>query len=121
MKKLILAPLAFLLSSIICNAQLDAPVQADTLHITSMRYNFREISQGNWPFDVVIQNTTSFIIDGKEFTILNVEDLQDNGLHYSLANGDDTSVLIKIQNGENIRIEFSNYVLQCLDLQEYLF
>lgn len=113
MKKIILISLALIISSNICNAQLSAPVQSDTLYITSMQYNFNDISLENWPFTYIIQTTTSFIVDGKEFQIKDVKGQYSSGFHYSLLDGGNEYLLIKRQYSRNTVIEFSNYILNC--------
>lgn len=113
MKKIVLIPLALLFSINFCHAQISAPVQSDTLYITSMQYSFNDISKANWPFTYIIQTTTSFIVDCKEFSILEAEDNGYSGIYYTLSDGEhEYSLVKKHDRGYNI-IEFSNYILYC--------
>lgn len=118
MKKTVLISLAILLISTVCNAQLSAPVQSDTLYITSMQYNFKDISRENWPFNHIIQAATFFKVDGKEFPIKDVEDFHSSRLYYTLLDGNNEYRLIKKQNSDGTTIEFSNYILNCSTSQD---
>lgn len=113
MKKIVLISLVLLISSNICKAQLNAPVQADTLYIKSMQYNFKEIKPANWPFIYIIQNTCSFIIDGKEFHIEDSQDCGPQGIDYTLMDGNNKYSLVKMQKKDGFAIHFSNYILNC--------
>ena len=54
-------------------AQIKPPQQTDTLIITSIKYNFAEIREENWPCGVIYKSTTSFRIGEDEFAILRAE------------------------------------------------
>lgn len=53
--------LCFTLLGVRANAQLKAPVQVDTLKITSVIYNFEKIRRENWPCTEIIKSTTEFV------------------------------------------------------------
>ena len=62
--------LIFLLSALMSYGQIKPPQQTDTIYIASVKYNYADIRQENWPCNVIYKSTTSFKIGEDEFTIL---------------------------------------------------
>lgn len=54
-------------------AQIKPPQQTDTLCISSVKYNYTDIRQENWPCSVIYKSTTSFKIGEDEFLILDAD------------------------------------------------
>ena len=69
MKKLILFVL-LVFPVLTTFAQIRPPQQTDTIYISSVKYNYADIRQENWPCSVIYKSTTSFKIGEDEFTIL---------------------------------------------------
>lgn len=61
--------LCFALLGVRANAQLKAPVQSDTLKITSVIYNYEEIRRENWPCTEIIKSTTEFVFGDQRIGI----------------------------------------------------
>ena len=72
MKRIVLSIFLCMLGSTLW-AQIKPPQQTDTLIITSIKYNFAEIREDNWPCGVIYKSTTSFRIGEDEFAILRAE------------------------------------------------
>lgn len=60
-----------LLSALICNAQIAAPNQTDTLIITSVKYNYADIDRANWPCEIIYKSTKDIRIGEQKFNIIN--------------------------------------------------
>lgn len=112
MRKLLII-LIILLPAAICGAQLKAPVQRDTLVITSMRYHYEPIRQENWPFDCVIRTAESFIFGNREFKIRKSERMY-YGIVFTLVSGNETVELVQTGDNETITVQFSDYILECV-------
>lgn len=69
MKSLFLS-LVLLLSAFICNAQIAAPIQTDTLIISSVKYNYADINKENWPCDIIYKSTKDVRIGAQTFNIV---------------------------------------------------
>lgn len=57
----------------VCNAQIAPPKQTDTLIISSVKYNYADINQENWPCEVIYKSTLDIIIGNQTFNILKAE------------------------------------------------
>lgn len=68
--KQILISFVFILSGLLSHAQIRPPQQTDTLIITSLKYNYADIREENWPCSMILKSTTSFRFGEDEFTIL---------------------------------------------------
>ena len=106
------------LISVLCNAQLQPPVQIDTLIIKSVKYNFTDIYEGNWPYSVIIKSTTSFTFGDRQFRILDAEKGFDDEIYFTLIDGtsgnyDDEYTLVYQKKDEDIRVKFSGYEFGC--------
>lgn len=112
MKSIILS-VALLFSALICNAQIAAPIQTDTLIISSVKYNYADINKENWPCDIIYKSTKDIRIGEQTFNIVNagkfmgivcfsVYDIDDaNKKEYDLNFKED-------ENGEYV-LSFSGY------------
>ena len=58
MKHLIFTTI-LLLASFICQGQLKPPQQTDTLIIKSVKYNYSEITEENWPCKYILKSSNS--------------------------------------------------------------
>lgn len=106
-----------LLSTFICNAQLAAPKQTDTLVIKSVKYNYADINKENWPCEIIYKSTTDIRIGDQTFNIIKADkfmgvvtftvyDKNDNGKkEYYLACDEE-------DNGE-YTLTFSGYEFIC--------
>lgn len=72
MKHLTLS-IILLLIAFICNAQLAAPNQTDTLVISSVKYNYADINKENWPCEIIYKSTTDIRIGNQTFNIVNAD------------------------------------------------
>lgn len=72
MKHLTLS-IILLLSAFICNAQLAAPNQTDTLVISSVKYNYADINKENWPCEIIYKSTTDIRIGEHTFNIIKAD------------------------------------------------
>lgn len=57
----------------VCNAQIAPPKQTDTLIISSVKYNYADINQENWPCEVIYKSTQDIKIGNQIFNILKAE------------------------------------------------
>lgn len=114
--KQILLLIIFSCCATICNAQLQPPVQTDTLIITDVKYQYSNIHKENWPFTTIYKSTSSFTLGNKKFKITNVEKSQD-GILYTITDfsnyNDTTYTLIYSEHNEQMRIFFSGYEFLC--------
>ena len=76
MKKLILFVL-LVFPVLTISAQIKPPQQTDTIYIASVKYNYADIRQENWPCSVIYKSTTSFKIGDDEFKILKASKFAD--------------------------------------------
>ena len=113
MQKLIISVL-LVLSALTASAQLRPPQQIDTLYITSVKYNYAEIRQENWPCSVIYKSTTSFKIGEDEFTILKAS-RDPFGIDFVVADeaGLERYILRYIESKEDITVNFSGYEFIC--------
>ncbi len=112
--KQILISLVFMLSGMLSYAQIRPPQQTDTLIITSVKYNYAEIREENWPCKVIYKSTTSFRIGEDVFTIL---DASKYGMDVEFLvtdnNKAETYTLIFSDYYKDISIKFSGYEFKC--------
>lgn len=112
--KRILLSLVLILSGILSNAQIKPPQQTDTLIITSVKYNFAEIREENWPCSVIYKSTTSFTIGEDVFTILEAsKSLFDVEFLVTDKEKTETYTLIYNDYHEDILVKFSGYEFKC--------
>ena len=115
MKKILLL-IIFSCCVVICNAQLQPPVQTDTLIITNVKYQYSNILKENWPFTTIYKSTSSFTLGDKKFKITNVEKTQ-GGILYTITDlpmaTDTTYNLVYTEQNEQMRIFFSGYEFSC--------
>ena len=71
--KYIILSISLLLSTFICNAQLAAPKQTDTLVINSVKYNYADIDKENWPCEIIYKSTTDIRIGEHTFNIVKAD------------------------------------------------
>lgn len=125
LKKTILTIITLLLFNV-CNAQVKAPVQTDTLFIEDMQYHFEVIRPENWPFQDVVRTASSFVFGEQEFCIRNSKGTSNDAIFW-LENEDGSENTLEMRRTEDyIEIEFSGYKLNCkksdeisIDLKEY--
>lgn len=72
MKRLV-TTVFMILFTVFSFAQIKPPQQTDTLCISSVKYNYTDIRQENWPCSVIYKSTTSFKIGEDEFLILDAD------------------------------------------------
>ena len=113
MKRIFLS-LVTILTSIILNAQIKPPQQTDTLVITSVKYNYAEIREENWPCNVIYKSTTSFTIGEDVFTILDASKLGFD-VEFRVTDNDkiETYTLIYNDYYKDITVKFSGYEFKC--------
>lgn len=114
MKRIFLS-LVTILTSIILNAQIKPPQQTDTLVITSVKYNYAEIREENWPCNVIYKSTTSFTIGEDVFTILDASKLGFD-VEFRVTDKDkiETYTLIYNDYYKDITVKFSGYEFKCI-------
>lgn len=115
MKKFILIT-CFLLAAIVCSAQLRPPMQTDTLIIKSVKYNYSEILEENWPCREILKSTTHFRFGEQTFRIDHVEkSLYDIIYFYLGAESVEKSCLTyNEQHDGSITIAYSGYEFVCV-------
>ena len=96
-------------------AQIAPPKQTDTLIITSVKYNYADIDQENWPCGVIYKSTTSFIIGDSEFPIISAY-MPFDEVTFTVT-GDDGETQYELGYKEKysgeIVIKFSGYEFRC--------
>lgn len=114
MKKLILVILLTLYAHI-SYGQIKTPQQTDTLYIHSVKYNFTEIRQENWPCSVIYKSTTSFNIDENIFLIRDANKSASTIIfNVTSEESNETYKLFYKENyNKEIIIEFSGYEFIC--------
>lgn len=119
MKRIVLSIFLCMLGSTLW-AQIKPPQQTDTLIITSIKYNFAEIREENWPCGVIYKSTTSFRIGEDEFAILRAEKFGSE-VTFTVTgdNGETRHELVYEEkySGEKV-IEFSGYEFVCKGKEE---
>ena len=113
MKKLILFVL-LVFPVLTTFAQIRPPQQTDTIYISSVKYNYADIRQENWPCSVIYKSTTSFKIGEDEFTILNATKFGSD-VHFVVAykEGNERYILTYIEDKKDITVKFSGYEFIC--------
>lgn len=114
MKRLI-ASLMFVLSACVAFGQMKPPQQTDTLYIHSVKYNYADIRQENWPCEVIYKSTTSFRIGEDEFFIKSADKLGTEVTFY-VSTYKDTKrykLLYRESYDGDIKITFSGYEFTC--------
>ncbi len=120
MKRILLFLVCIIGFCIISKAQIAPPKQTDTLIITSVKYNYADIDQENWPCGVIYKSTTSFIIGDSEFPIISAYMPYDE-VTFTVT-GDDGETQYKLVYKElgykdkysgEIVIKFSGYEFRC--------
>ena len=96
-------------------AQIAPPKQTDTLIITSVKYNYADIDQENWPCGVIYKSTTSFIIGDSEFPIVSVYTHFDEVTFTVTGDDGETQyeLVYKEKYSGEIVIKFSGYEFLC--------
>ncbi len=117
MKKIYLTVL-LLCSVIVCNAQIDPPEQIDTLIITSVKYNYADIYDDNWPYEVIYKSTKDFRIDSQVFNIVGAEKLYGPVIFTVYDSNDPTKKEYELRFYEDkekgiVKILFSGYEFIC--------
>ena len=106
--------LIFLLSALMSYGQIKPPQQTDTIYIASVKYNYADIRQENWPCNVIYKSTTSFKIGEDEFTILKASK---SGLDVDFVvtdkEGKERYILTYIEGKKDITVKFSGYEFIC--------
>ena len=113
MKKLILFVL-LVFPVLTTFAQIRPPQQTDTIYISSVKYNYADIRQENWPCSVIYKSTTSFKIGDDEFAILKASK---SGLDVDFVVTDkeekERYILTYIEGEKDITVKFSGYEFIC--------
>ena len=114
MKRLI-ASLMFVLSACVAFGQMKPPQQTDTLYIHSVKYNYADIRQENWPCEVIYKSTTSFRIGEDEFFIKSADKLGTEVTFYVSTHKDTKQykLLYRESYYGDIKITFSGYEFSC--------
>lgn len=114
MKRLI-ASLMFVLSACVAFGQIKPPQQTDTLYIHSVKYNYADIRQENWPCEVIYKSTTSFRIGEDEFFVKSVDKLFSEVTFYVSTAGDTGryKLLYEEEYNGDVRVTFSGYEFLC--------
>ena len=120
----ILISLFFAFSMAICNAQIAPPMQTDTLIITSVKYNYADIDNSNWPCEVIYKSTQDIRIGSQTFNIVKVDKIGDV-IYFIVYDADDHSKkeyqlkLTEKRDGTNV-ISFSGYEFNCFKKEEVI-
>lgn len=99
-----------------CYAQMPAPEQVDTLVIKSVRYNFSELKQENWPCEVILKSASEIEIGDNTYEIKSVKEGSISARYaareiiFTLTNKDKLSFY---QNGVHRVIVYSGYEFFC--------
>ena len=114
MKRFLFSILFLFVCSFSAIAQLRPPVQADTLIVTAVQYNYSDIRPENWPCQCIVKTTTYFSIAGQRFDILEVSKLSSVVL-FTVSDGNGRADLKYREeyNSNNISIKFSGYEFTC--------
>ena len=106
-----------LLSAFICNAQIPAPNQTDTLIITSVKYNYADIDQENWPCDIIYKSTKDIRIGGQTFAIISANKSLDNVyfMVYDINDHNKKVYTLTFSDKKNDKylLSFSGYEFMC--------
>ena len=106
--------LIFLLSALMSYGQIKPPQQTDTIYISSVKYNYADIRQENWPCSVIYKSTTSFKIGDDEFKILKASKMgQDVDFVVTDKHGEERYILTYIEGKKDITVKFSGYEFIC--------
>ena len=113
MKRSILS-IVLLLSALISYGQIKPPQQTDTIYISSVKYNYADIRQENWPCSVIYKSTTSFKIGEDEFTILKASKTGvDVDFVVTDKEGKERYILTYTEGRKDITVKFSGYEFIC--------
>lgn len=113
MKKLILFVL-LVFPVLTTFAQIRPPQQTDTIYISSVKYNYADIRQENWPCSVIYKSATSFKIGDDEFKILKASKMgQDVDFVVTDKEGKERYILTYIEGSKDITVKFSGYEFIC--------
>lgn len=94
--------------------QIKPPQQTDTIYISSVKYNYADIRQENWPCSVIYKSTTSFKIGDDEFKILKASKMgQDVDFVVTDKHGEERYILTYIEGKKDITVKFSGYEFIC--------
>ena len=107
--------LIFALSALISYGQIMPPQQTDTLYISSVKYNYADIRQENWPCSVIYKSTTSFKIGEDEFKILKASKSGYNEVDFVVTDkgGEERYILTYKEGHKDISVIFSGYEFIC--------
>ena len=96
-------------------AQIRPPQQTDTIYISSVKYNYADIRQENWPCSVIYKSTTSFKIGEDEFTILKASKSLLDVVDFVVTDkeGKERYNLTYIEGAKYITVKFSGYEFIC--------
>ena len=96
-------------------AQIRPPQQTDTIYISSVKYNYADIRQENWPCSVIYKSTTSFKIGEDEFTILKASKSLLDVVDFVVTDkeGKERYNLTYIEGVKYITVKFSGYEFIC--------
>lgn len=114
MKRLIVS-LMSVLSACVAFGQIKPPQQTDTLYIHSVKYNYADIRQENWPCEVIYKSTTSFRIGEDEFFVKSADKFVSVITFYVSPAGDSRQykLLYEEEYNGDIRVTFSGYEFLC--------
>lgn len=117
MKRYFLA-LVFVLSAFVSYGQIKPPQQTDTLYISSVKYNYADIRQENWPCNVIFKSTTLFKIGEDEFHILKASKFGSE-VEFVVTDkkGEEKYSLTYKEGQKDISVIFSGYEFTCRKFQ----
>lgn len=120
MKRLIVS-LMSVLSACVAFGQMKPPQQTDTLYIHSVKYNYADIRQENWPCEVIYKSTTSFRIGEEEYFINDADKYLSEITFRVFTEDDEGPYKLLYDEGYNgdIRITFSGYEFVCRTTNTY--
>ena len=111
--------IVILLSALICNAQIAPPKQTDTLVITSVKYNYADIYNSNWPCEIIYKSTENIRIGNQTFNIVKVRGSGLSGIYFTVYDAEDpnknlyTLEFEENPDGTNV-LSFSGYEFTCV-------
>lgn len=113
MKRLILFVL-LVFPVLTISAQIKPPQQTDTIYIASVKYNYADIRQENWPCSVIYKSTTSFKIGDDEFKILKASKVADE-VEFVVTDREEKGryILTYVEGEKNITVKLSGYEFIC--------
>lgn len=113
--KRLMTTVFMILFTVVSFAQIKPPQQTDTLCISSIKYNYADIRQENWPCNVIYKSTTSFLIGEDEFFIKSARKFGSEIVFIVVDKEEKSSynLIYEEKYSGEISIEFSGYEFVC--------